>query len=108
MNLVDDTHTIRVSVPATWTEVDTAPRAGADGSTLAWIAASPDLAGFMSGSTFEVPGVWFTGRPATTDTQSLVAQAAGAACTDAGVFPYADGVFVGSVRVLVDCGVTRS
>jgi hypothetical protein len=105
LDVIDQTNSIRVSVPAGWTDIDTAPQPDGAGSLIPSIVASTDLGGFRSGS-FDVPGVSFVALAPTADTAQLVLQGQPAPCTDAGVAPYADGAFIGSVRIQVDCGGT--
>ena len=64
VTLTDDTGTITVDVPSSWTDVDTAP-AGED----PWISAAPDFLGFVS--TFGVPGVIFQAVSYTADTATV-------------------------------------
>jgi hypothetical protein len=98
VSLTDDTGTITVDVPNSWTDVDTAP-AGED----PWISAAPDFLGFVS--TFGVPGVIFQAVSYTADT-ATVARDNGYAdsCAYEEVQPYDDGVFAGSHLIDTGCG----
>jgi hypothetical protein len=98
VTLTDDTGTITVSVPSSWTDVDTAP----DGDNP-WISAAPDLDGFFS--TFDVPGVIFEAVPYTADT-AAAARDNGyvSSCAEEVVLPYDDGWFTGSHLIDTGCG----
>jgi hypothetical protein len=98
VTLTDDTGTITVGVPNSWTDVDTAP-AGVD----PWISAAPDFRAFVT--TFDVPGVIFEAVPLTTDTATLARDTGYASvCANEEVVPYDDGVFVGSHLIDTGCG----
>jgi hypothetical protein len=103
VQLVDDTGLLTVTVPDTWTDIDTVPGSTADGP-VPWISASPDLDLFET--SFDVPGVRFVAVPFTDDPDSLVAEFGlpDGACTDLDVTAYEDGVFVGVVQVGTSCG----
>ena len=59
--LNDDTGTISISVPATWTAVDVTPGQDGDGTPQPWISATTDASLFLppqgTADTFGVPGV---------------------------------------------------
>ena len=78
VQLVDDTGTITVAVPDTWTDVDTVPAVNPDGTPQPWIEAAPDRQAFED--TWNVPGVLFYAAPFTADPQSLM--------DDAGTFQW--------------------
>ena len=59
--LVDDTGSIVVAVPASWTEVDLAPAVNEDHSPRPTIGASPNLASFID--TFDTPGMLYAAFP---------------------------------------------
>jgi hypothetical protein len=98
VTLTDDTGTITVDVPSSWTDVDTAP-AGEN----PWISATPDFVGFIS--TFDVPGVTFEAVPYTADTATVARERGFAgSCAYEQVQPYDDGLFVGSHLIDTGCG----
>jgi hypothetical protein len=98
VTLTDDTGTISVGVPASWTDVDTAP-AGND----PWISATPDFLDFVS--TFDVPGVILEAVAFTTDTDALALEFGFAdECDGEELLPYDDGVFVGTELIETGCG----
>jgi hypothetical protein len=101
--LIDDTRTIVVAVPETWTEIDTAPVVTADGSLRPYIAASPDIESFLG--TFDTPGVAYAWFPFTTDLGALVdAYGLQTGCETLELNFYDDPVFVGVVQVGSNCG----
>jgi hypothetical protein len=98
VTLTDDTGTITVGVPSSWTDVDTAP----DGDAP-WISAAPDLDGFIS--TFDVPGIIVEAVPYTADTATAARDHGYASsCAEEMVLPYDDGVFAGSHLIDTGCG----
>ena len=103
VELVDDTGLLTVTVPDTWTDIDTVPGSTADGP-VPWISASPDIDLFES--SFDVPGVRYLAAPFTEDPESLVTEFGlpEGTCTDLRVQPYDDNVFVGVVQVGTSCG----
>jgi hypothetical protein len=103
VQLVDDTGRITVAVPDTWTDVDTAPAAGADGAVVPYIAAAPDIAAFQD--TFNVPGVLYLALPFEPDPQALIDQfGLSSGCETLEVVPYDDGLFAGLAQVGSGCG----
>ena len=68
--LVDDTDSIVIAVPAAWSDVDTAPKADAEGNPRPYIAASPNLESFSN--SFDTPGVLYAGFPFTADPLTLL------------------------------------
>lgn len=103
VQLVDDTGTITVSVPPTWTDVLTAPvdlESGA--TTLAAIEASTDRELFNA--TFDIAGVTFVAVPFTPDTATAADSfGLGGGCAETESRPYDDGVFVGTRLVSTLC-----
>jgi hypothetical protein len=96
--LVDDTGTITVEVPGSWTDVDTAPN-----DALPFIEASTDRQAYND--TFDVPGVTYVATPFNTDTEAAARQfGLEGGCADEVVQPYDDGVFVGSHLIYTECG----
>lgn len=105
VTLVDDTGVLAIDVPATWTDVDTAPGTNDDGSTMAWISASPDYAAYQQ--TFDVPGVVFAGVTYTADVQAWIDRLdLSAACSASTTDPYDDGTFTGLHRTWRQCGAS--
>ena len=103
MQLVDDTGLLTVTVPDTWTDVDTVPGQTEDG-LVPWISASPDLE--LYESTFDVPGMRYIVVPYTDDPASLITDFGmpEGACVDLEETPYDDGVFVGIAQTGTSCG----
>lgn len=103
VQLVDDTQTIRLTVPASWTDVDLTPIVDADGTPHPHIAASPSLQSFAD--TFDVPGALFAALPYTTDPHGVI-ESSGltGGCTSITIEPYSDPVFTGFVQVGTGCG----
>jgi hypothetical protein len=106
VQLVDDTGLLTVTVPDTWTDIDTVPATNEDGTEQPWISASPDFATFST--SFDAPGVVYRALPYTDDVDALVNEfnLPDGACTDLEVTPYDDGVFAGSMQVGLSCGET--
>jgi hypothetical protein len=102
VELVDDTGTITVQVPSSWTDVVTAPL-----DDRPFIAAAEDLAVFHE--TFDIPGVEFLAASFAADTEAAV-QAFGltGGCADSRIEPYDDGAFVGSHLIYSECGGANS
>lgn len=112
--ITDDTGTLQIAVPASWTARTTHPREPAGGAPLIpEITATTDSALFEPApgtpDTYSVPGVVYLARPFTADTVGLLDElATGVDCRDQGTEPYDDGVFVGHIRLLTDCGGTAT
>lgn len=104
VQLVDDTGLLTVSVPDTWTDVDTVPAINVDGTAQPWISASPDFEQFQT--SFDVPGVVYRALPFASDPASLMTDFAlpDGACTDLEVVPYDDGLFTGEMQIGTSCG----
>ena len=99
VTLTDDSGTISVDVPSSWTDVDTAPLGG----EFPQIEATPYRQAYYD--TFDVPGVTYRAIHFTTDTESLVHNfAVPDGCAHEAVQPYDDGVFVGSHLIDSECG----
>jgi hypothetical protein len=100
--LVDDTNSIVLAVPEAWTDVDTAPKADAEGVQRPYIAASPDL---ESSASFDTPGVLYAALPFTADPLVLIEQLGlREGCETLEVKTYDDPVFVGAVQIGTNCG----
>jgi serine protease Do len=104
VTVTDDTGSITVDVPSTWTDRDTTPAIADDGSEIPYIAASPDLAEFET--TYSVPGLVFVAGQSTVSPSEGLAEFAPAAgeCTDGGIFDYSDSRFTGQYQVWENCG----
>jgi serine protease Do len=101
--LIDGLQMIGVAVPASWTDVDTAPAVYESGVQYPYIAASPDLEAFFTG--FEVPGVMFTALPFQLDPLVVIDQfGLTGGCEKLEVKTYDDPFFVGVVQVGTNCG----
>jgi serine protease Do len=105
-SIVDDTASITVNVPYEWTDIVTTPYTLDNGTSLPYIEASPDSAGFNG--TYSVPGLYFTvlvgvaGNP--DDLIASFAPAAGECAEDNGSNDYDDGVFSGRYHYWANCG----
>jgi hypothetical protein len=111
--LVDDTQTISISVPNTWTATDLAPAANDDGTPQPWISATTDQDLFFpapgTADTFSVPGVIYRAFPYSTDTMApLTASSMNDLCTAGPLQTYDDSVFVGHIQTYTACGGTTS
>ncbi len=106
VQLVDDTGTITVVAPTTWSDLDTAPGTGEDGTPQPWISAAPDYEAFRT--TLEASGFQYLAAPFTADPESLVDEHGmpEGACDTLEVSPYDDGVFVGVAQLGEGCGET--
>lgn len=103
--LVDDTGVLTIEVPATWTDVDTAPGTNDDGTPMPWISASTDYAAFRE--TFDVPGAVLAGVTYTTDLQSWIDRLGqDGPCAESVTEPYDDGALVGLHATFSQCGAT--
>lgn len=100
--LVDATGTLAMAVPETWTDVDLEPAVAGD-VVMPYLAASPDLATFLS--SFDAPGVLYSAFPYTADPLELVrSHGLTSGCATAEVRTYDDPVFEGVVQIGTDCG----
>ena len=105
VTLVDDTNTVTVAVPDSWTDIDTAPGSNPDGSLSPRIAAASDLQVFVD--TFDAPGVALSATTYTADTQAMMDRSGlTGGCRHKDVVPYNDGAFVGLHGVWSGCGPT--
>ena len=101
--LVDDTDTIVLAVPATWTDVDTSPAPNLNGSPRPTIGASPDIASFLD--SFDTPGVLYTAFPFELNPVELLEDyALTGGCETIEFKTYEDPVFTGVVQVGTNCG----
>jgi serine protease Do len=106
----DDSGTVSVEVPDSWTDLDGTPFVLDDGTEAPSIAASPDLAGF--GNSYTVPGVVVAGVVGDLDHEAeLAAMMASSGATEdcgetEGVAPYEDVLYTGVFEVRYDCAGT--
>ena len=101
--LVDDTGTLSVTVPASWTDVDTAPGSNDDGTVMPWISAAPDYDAYRT--TFDVPGVVFVAVGHTTELDRWIGDLGQPdGCATERVEPYDDGAFAGLRATFGHCG----
>ena len=96
VTLTDDTQTISVGLPNSWTDVETAPRDGVPS-----IIAAPDLEAYRSPS--DAPGATLQVGTFTSDTDPSIYRVV-TTCADQTVVDYDDGVLVGSQLVGTRCG----
>lgn len=110
ITVVDDTGTVSVDVPSTWTQSETAPSEAG----LPFLLAGPDLGAYLSTDpavALSVPAVLIRSTTEITDPASSVAFIAGAlagACTPKDLQSFDDNVYVGSMQVFSDCGGTST
>ena len=103
--LFDDTGTIVVAVPNTWSDIETAPSVNEDGSPRPSIVASPDITSFLE--TFDTPGVIYAAFPFEVDPMTLVGlYGIVGGCQTLEVTTYVDAVFNGVVQVGSNCGAS--
>jgi hypothetical protein len=108
--LVDDTQTIEISVPSTWTATRLASPTD---PTVPWISATTDEALFFPpegrADTFGVPGVLYQAVPFDPDTAARLAMSSfHDVCTAGPLQTYDDGVFVGHIQTFSACAGTAS
>jgi hypothetical protein len=111
--LTDDTGTISISVPVTWTAIDVAPGQNDDGTPHPWISATTDASLFFppegTADTFGVPGVVYSAYPVDTDTAAILEESElHEVCTADPVQTFDDGVYVGHIQTFNACGGTTS
>ena len=111
--IVDDTGTISIAVPSTWTAVDVAPLQTDDGMSQPWISATTDQSLFIppagTTDTYSVPGVIYQAYPYQQITPALFESSAYiGVCTAGPVQSYDDGAFVGYIQSHDNCGGTGS
>jgi hypothetical protein len=102
VTITDDTGTITVQVPSSWTDVATAPVGGAP-----FIEAATDREQYNA--TFDVAGVTFRAAPFTSDTETAARQyGLTSGCGGETIEPYNDGVFEGAHLIYTECGPSGS
>lgn len=106
MTVTDDTGSITVQVPTTWTELDGASIDLGDGLLSPSILATPSIDGYRN--TWATPGVEFLASEglAGTDPAEMLDLAAPGDCESLGRTDYDDGFFVGQYENFVSCGGT--
>jgi hypothetical protein len=111
--LTDETDTISISVPASWTAVDLTPSYDEDGTAQPWISATTDESLFFPAAgvpdTFSVPGVLYRALPLETDTASLLEEYSyDDVCSAEPVQTFDDGVYAGHIQSFSSCAGTAS
>ena len=101
--VVDDTRTIVVAVPETWTDVNTVALVNDDGTPRPYIAVSPDIDSFLA--TFDTPGVLYMALPFELN-PVVVVESYGltSGCETIEVKTYDDPMFVGVIQIGTNCG----
>lgn len=101
--LIDDTGTIVIAVPETWTEINTVPAVNDDQTERPFISASPDFESFQA--TFDTPGVIYTALPLTDDLLAVVdTYGLTSGCETIEVREYDDPDFLGYIQIGLECG----
>ena len=105
VQLTDDTGTITVAVPNTWTDTSTLPFANDAGVTIPRITAATDYQVFHD--TFDAPGLEYVALPYDPDQQGVMTDfGLTSGCSTDEVQPYNDGAFVGLHGIWTGCGPT--
>ena len=107
VQLVDDTQSIMMVVPATWTDVDTTPLVSDDGTTQTpSIIAATNIADWES--TFSAPGARLVRFPFVADAPALIADIGlpAGTCPVEAVEPFTNGVYTGHIGRWASCGTT--
>ena len=106
VQIVDDTSTITVAVPNTWTDVSTLPLADDAGTQVPYISAATDYQVYLE--TFDAPGMEYIALPFDPNQQGVVdGYTLTGGCAKSETIPYNDGAFVGLHQILTDCGTDR-
>lgn len=103
--LVDDTGALHISIPASWSDIDTTPFV-LDDVDNPYIEASTDRSRFLAAEgdeEYSVPGVLYRALDYIADTAGEVSTFVNNACADGGIAQYSDGVFTGHVRSYTNC-----
>ena len=111
--LEDDTETLSIFVPTTWTAVDLTPGQNKDGTPQPWISATTDEFLFFppegTADTFSVPGVVYRAYPLVSDTAAILeASEYHKVCTADPMQTFDDGVYAGHIETFNACGGTAS
>ena len=105
VQLTDDTGSITVAVPNTWTDVSTLPFTDEAGNIIPRITAATDYQVFHD--TFDAPGVEYVALPFDADQQGLMTgYGLTGVCQKTDTQPYNDGAFIGLHGIWSDCGET--
>lgn len=105
VRVTDDTATISMAVPATWTDVQTAGLPLDDGTTTPQLIASPDAATFQA--SFDVPGVSVISAAPIADPQTVLTDnGLTSGCASFATEAYDDGVYSGVAQIGTGCGST--
>jgi hypothetical protein len=111
--LVDDTQTIAMAVPSTWTHVDTVPARNNDGTPGPWLSATTDqnlmfpLEGVAD--TYAAAGAVYHAIPYRGDTAAMLAASEyHGVCTAEPVQTFTNGTFTGHIQAFNGCGGTAS
>ena len=104
MTIEDDTGTISVAVPTSWSDVDGTSADLGDGTPSPSVIAAPDIASYES--SWATPGMTFFASAALSQvpTGELLDAMAPVDCTSQGRNDYDDGFFVGQYEAFTDCG----
>lgn len=110
LTVIDDTGTLSVEVPTSWTQTETAPSE----SGTPFLLAGPDLTAYLSTDpavALGVPAVLIRSTTEITEPAGSIAFISGVLageCTPKELQPYDDGLYVGSMQVFSDCGGTAT
>jgi len=105
VQLTDDTGTLTIAVPNTWTDVDTAPLV-TDGGSVPRLTAATDYDVFHD--TFDAPGVEYVALPYDADQQGVMTEfGLTGGCASTRTEAYNDGAFVGLHGIWTECGTTQ-
>lgn len=96
----DDTGTIAVGVPSTWSNVNTSPAFDDQNQEVPAIAAAPDLDAYRSG---QGVGLFMVAPPFVADVQSALPTLAPTGCQSGAVNPYQDEFFTGFSQTFTEC-----
>ena len=104
VQLVDDTGTLTVAVPSTWTEIDTTPRTS---DNAPHIAAATSLDSFYA--TYDSPGVDFVATPFNADQETMMSELnLGGGCQPGVLQPFSRGDLVGLHGIWRRCSGTTT
>lgn len=110
--VVDDTQTIVIAVPSTWSGIDTVPAVNDDRTPRPWISATTDEAAFFPGDAaddFGVPGVIYIAVPYESDTVGVLAASEyHQLCAADPLQTFDNGIFFGHIQSFTGCGGTAT
>ena len=105
VRVTDDSGSISVAIPSTWTDVQTAGLALDDGTTTPQLIASTDVASYEA--SFDVPGISIVAAAPIADPQSIVtSNGLTGGCATFTTEPYSDAAFTGVAQIGTSCGRT--